>query len=61
MGKVVRNRSAKGHKFPRNRQQMMLSGFVYAKVRFKGKSECFGCSINPEVGEITVERFESLF
>ena len=27
----------------------------------RGKSECFGRSINPEVGEITAERFESLF
>jgi hypothetical protein len=27
MGKVVRNRSAKGHQFASNRQQMTLSGF----------------------------------
>ena len=26
-GRVVRNRSAKGHQIPRNRQQIMLSGF----------------------------------
>jgi len=27
----------------------------------RAKSECFGCSINPEVREVTVERFESAY
>ena len=30
-------------------------------VRFRGKSECFGYSIDPEVCEIGIERFESAY
>ena len=39
---VVRKRSPWGHQSVKNRQHIMLSGFVYAKVWFKGKSEYSG-------------------
>jgi hypothetical protein len=60
-GKVVRNRSAKVHKFPGNRQQALLSGFCLYSGVLLGKSEYFGHFVGPEVIQIDVERFESLY
>ena len=39
---------------------MMLSGFCLCEGLVLGKNECFGYAIDLEVGEITVERFDSL-